>query len=101
MVKWGVHSLLWTERFDIDPESVAKKASAFGFDGIEIFVPPAQIETFDEVRVRRALRAAELECIGCTCLDEETDVSSPNEATRRKGIPNFRIKTKKLFQNFI
>ena len=86
MVKWGVHSLLWTERFDIDPESVAKKASAFGFDGIEIFVSPAQIDTFDEVRVRKALRGAELECLGCTCLDEETDVSSPNEATRRRGI---------------
>ena len=86
MVKWGVHSLLWTERFDIDPESVAKKASAFGFDGIEIFVSPAQIETFDVVRVRKALRDAGLECIGCTCLDEETDVSSPDEAIRRRGI---------------
>jgi D-psicose/D-tagatose/L-ribulose 3-epimerase len=86
MVKWGVHSLLWTERFDVDPESVAKKASAFGFDGIEIYVSPAQIDTFDEGRVGKALRDAELECIGCTCLDEETDVSSSDEVTRRKGI---------------
>jgi len=86
MVKWGVHSLLWTERFDVDPESVAKKASAFGFDGIEIYVSPAQIDTFDEGRVGKALRDAELECIGCTCLDEETDVSSSDEVTRRRGI---------------
>jgi D-psicose/D-tagatose/L-ribulose 3-epimerase len=86
MVKWGVHSLLWTERFDVDPESVAKKASAFGFDGIEIYVSPAQIDTFDEGRVGKALRDAELECIGCTCLDKETDVSSSDEVTRRRGI---------------
>lgn len=29
MVKWGVHSLLWTERFDVDPESVAKIANFY------------------------------------------------------------------------
>jgi len=86
MVKWGVHSLLWTERFDIDPELVANKASAFGFDGIEIYVSPTQIDTFDERRVRKALHDAKLECIGCTCLDQETDVSSPDEATRKRGI---------------
>ena len=86
MVKWGVHSLLWTERFDVDPESVAKKTSAFGFDGIEIYVSPAQIDTFDEGRAGKALRDAELECIGCTCLDKETDVSSSDEVTRRRGI---------------
>ncbi len=86
MVKWGVHSLLWTERFDTDPEPVAKKARAFGFDGIEIYVSPAQIDTFDTGKVRDALSDANLECIGCTCLDKETDVSSADEATRRRGI---------------
>ena len=86
MVKWGIHSLLWSERFDVNPEPVIKKARAFGFDGIEIYVSPTQIDTFDIDRVLNALRDANLECIGCTCLDEETDVSSPNEATRKRGI---------------
>ncbi len=96
MVKWGVHSLLWTERFDVNPEPVAKKAKAFGFDGIEIYVSPAQIDSFDKKRVRMALRDAELECIGCTCLDEETDVTSADEATRKKGIDHLR-KSAELF----
>lgn len=86
LVKWGVHSLLWTERFDVDPESVAQKANSLGFDGIEIYVSPEQIDTFDKERVRKALRDAKLECIGCTCLDAETDVSSQDEATRKRGI---------------
>jgi D-psicose/D-tagatose/L-ribulose 3-epimerase len=90
LVKWGIHSLLWTERFDDEPEAVAKKARAFGFDGIEIYVSPAQIATFDKNRVKKALQEQKLECIGCTCLDEGTDVSSSNEATRREGIKHLQ-----------
>jgi D-psicose/D-tagatose/L-ribulose 3-epimerase len=86
MVKWGIHSLLWTERFDVNPEPVAKKTKAMGFDGIEIYVSPAQIDTFDTKRVRGALRENDLECIGCTCLDEDTDVTSSDEAVRKRGI---------------
>jgi sugar phosphate isomerase/epimerase len=45
MVKWGIHSLLWAERFDTNPEPVTKKAKEFGFDGIEIYVAPSQIDS--------------------------------------------------------
>lgn len=96
MVKWGIHSLLWTERFDVNPESVARKAKKFGFDGIEIYVPPNQIDTFDKKRVKKALRDADLECIGCTCLDKETDLTSAKEATRKRGI-NHLQKSAELF----
>lgn len=96
MLKWGIHSLLWTERFDLNPEPVAKKAKAFGFDGVEIYVSPAQIDTFDKKRVKNALEAADLECIGCTCLDKETDVTSSNEGTRKKGVSHLQ-KSAELF----
>jgi len=96
MVKYAIHSLLWSERFDIEPEPVVRKAKAFGFDGIEIYVSPAQIDTFNKERVRRALRDAKLECIGCICLDRETDVTSPNEPTRKRGI-NHLEKAAELF----
>ena len=95
-MKYAIHSLLWSERFDIEPERVIKKAKAFGFDGIEIYVSPAQIDTFNKQRVRNALRDAELECIGCTCLDIETDVTSQNEATRKRGIKHLE-KAAELF----
>jgi sugar phosphate isomerase/epimerase len=67
MVRWAMHSLLWTERFDVEPEPVVKKAKALGFDGIEIYVSPAQIGTFKKAKVMRALQDARLGCIGCTC----------------------------------
>jgi len=98
MVKWGVHSLLWTERFDADPEPVSKKARDFGFDGIEIYVSPTQIDTFDRDRVKAALRDNNLECIGCTCLDEDTDVTSSSENRREKGVKHLQ-KCAELFSS--
>ena len=98
MVKWGIHSLLWTERFDANPEPVAKKAKAFGFDGIEIYVAPSQIDTFDKTAVKKALRETKLECIGCTCLDKDTDVTSSDEAVRKRGI-NHLLKSADLFSD--
>ena len=90
MVNYAIHSLLWTERFDVEPEPVTKKAKAFGFDGVEIYVSPTQIDTFDKQRVERALMDSGLGCIGCTCLDRETDVTSPNEAVRKRGINHLK-----------
>ena len=98
MVKWAIHSLSWSERFDIEPERVVKKAKAFGFEGIEIYVSPGQIDSFDKNGVKRALQDAKLECIGCVCLDRETDVTSPNEATRKKGIAHL-VKAAGLFSD--
>ena len=66
-MKYAIHSLLWSERFDVEPESVIKKAKRFGFNGIEIYVSPAQIGTFKKAKVMRALQDARLGCIGCTC----------------------------------
>jgi len=96
MVKWAIHSLLWTERFDANPEPVVKKAKAFGFEGIEIYVAPTQIETFATKRVKKALDDSKLGCVGCTCLDEQTDITSSDESTRKRGV-NHLVKTANLF----
>jgi len=96
MVKWGIHSLLWTERFDVNPEPVVRKAKVFGFDGIEIYVSPKQIDTFDKGGVKKALRKEGLECIGCTCLDKDTDLTSGDETIRKLGINHLR-KSAELF----
>jgi D-psicose/D-tagatose/L-ribulose 3-epimerase len=95
-MKYAIHSLLWTERFDIEPEPLIRKAKQFGFEGMEIYVSPMQIETFDKNRVKKNLDDAQIKCVGSTCLDRETDITSPNEATRRKGI-DYLKKSAKLF----
>jgi len=96
MLKYGVHSMLWAERFDADPEPVVKKAKKLGFDAIEIYVSPAQIETFNKERVKKALQKEKLECIGSTALTLETDITSSDKATRKRGI-DFLQKAGKLF----
>ena len=86
MVKYGVHTLLWTERFDAEPEPLVKKAKALGFDGIEIYTSPTQIETFNKDRVKKALEDTKIKCVGSTSLSLDTDITSPDEPTRRRGI---------------
>jgi len=94
MVKYGIHSLLWTERFDTEPEPLIKKAKALGFDGIEIYVSPQQLQSFDKERVKKALENAKMKCIGSTGLSLETDITSPDEATRRRGIAHLKNSAK-------
>jgi D-psicose/D-tagatose/L-ribulose 3-epimerase len=90
MVKYGVHSLLWAERFDADPEPVVKKAKTLGFEGIEIYLSTEVLESFDKAKVKRALDSAGIKCIGSTTLTLETDLTSPDEATRRRGIDHLK-----------
>jgi len=85
-VKYAIHSLLWTERFDIEPGPFVKKAKALGFDGIEIYVSPQQLKSYGKERIKKALENSKMECIGSTGLSMDTDIISPDEATRRRGI---------------
>jgi D-psicose/D-tagatose/L-ribulose 3-epimerase len=98
-LKYGVHSLLWAERFDTDPERVIKKVKALGFDGIEIFVNPEQIGTFDRKRVKQALQREQMKCLGSTTLDLKTDLTSSDEATRKRGV-NYLKDAAEMFSEF-
>jgi len=99
LVKYGVHSLLWTERFDNEPERVIKKVKSLGFDGIEIYVSPDKIGTFDRMRVEEALQGEQMKCIGSTALDLKTDLTSSDEATRKRGI-NYLRDAAEMFSQF-
>jgi len=99
LVNYGVHSLLWAERFDSEPERVIKKVKELGFDGVEIFVTPEQIKTFDRKRVKEALQSENMKCLGSTTLDLKTDLTSSDEATRRNGI-NYLKNAAEMFSAF-
>jgi D-psicose/D-tagatose/L-ribulose 3-epimerase len=98
-VNYGVHSLLWAERFDSEPERVIRKVKELGFDGIEIFVTPEQIKTFDRKRVKTALQNEDMKCLGSTTLDLKTDLTSTDEMTRRNGI-NYLRDASEMFSAF-
>jgi len=95
-LKFGLHSLLWTEHFDLESEILIKKAVELGFDGLEIYVAPEQLKKFKVKKVKEALTNADLECIGSTALTLETDIASPNTKTRKRGI-NYVKDCVKLF----
>ena len=98
-MNYGVHSLLWAERFDLEPERVIKKVKALGFDGVEIFVTPEQIKTFNRKRVKEALQTENMKCLGSTTLDLKTDLTSKDEATRKNGI-NYLREAAEMFSGF-
>jgi len=98
-LNYGVHSLLWAERFDHQPERVISKVKALGFDGVEIFVTPEQIKTFDRKRVKEALRTENMKCLGSTTLDLKTDLTSADEQTRKNGI-NYLRDAAEMFSTF-
>ena len=82
----AIHSELWSDRFDSNPEVFLEKTKKLGFEGIEIYISPRQLQTFDKGKVIAALRKTGLECIGGTSLDAETDITSQDEKVRRRGI---------------
>lgn len=90
MIKYAVHSLLWAERFDVEPEPVTKKAKALGFDGLEIYLATDQLETFDKARVKKALESADLRCVGSTTLTLRTDLTSSDAVIRKRGIDHLK-----------
>jgi D-psicose/D-tagatose/L-ribulose 3-epimerase len=96
VVKYAVHTDLWAERFDLQPERIVRKAKEFGFDGIETSVSPQELESFDDGRVKKALESADMKCIGATGLTLETDITNPNAAVRRRGIDHLK-NTSRLF----
>jgi D-psicose/D-tagatose/L-ribulose 3-epimerase len=98
-VNYGVHSLLWAERFDSEPERVIKKVKGLGFDGIEIFVTPEQIRNFDRKRVKEALQSENMKCLGSTTLDLKTDLTSSDETVRKNGI-NYLKDAAEMFSGF-
>ena len=82
----AIHSELWSDRFDSDPETFLEKTKKLGFEGIEIYVSPRQLQTFDKSKVLTALKKTGLECMGGTSLDSETDLTSQDESIRKRGI---------------
>jgi len=84
MVKFGVHLFLWTERLDNSSLHLIGKAKRLGFEGVE--VPLMELEYIDIERTRSELKKHDMEFLGAVGLPSDKDISSEDEATRRRGI---------------
>ena len=84
MVKFAVHTFLWTERFDESAIPLIRKAKSMGFDGVE--VPMGDLEAINIEKTLKELKKQEMEFLGSVALSLDHDLTSDDEETRRRGI---------------
>jgi len=84
MVKFAVHTFLWTERFDESAIPLIRKAKSMGFDGVE--VPMGDLEAINIEKTLKELKKQEMGFLGSVALSLDHDLTSDDEETRRRGI---------------
>ncbi len=82
--RFGVDSLIWTKDFSKNDLWILPKAKELGFDVVDlaIFHP----ESFPLKEVQEAKRQTGLEVVTTTSLGLDTNLISPDETVRKKGI---------------
>jgi D-psicose/D-tagatose/L-ribulose 3-epimerase len=84
MFKFGVSSLIWTEKFLEKDLYVIPKAKILGFEAIDILI--LKPDTFPTKLVKEKAAETDVEIIISTGLDEKTNLISPDPVIRQKGI---------------
>lgn len=83
-LRYAVHAYAWTSRWTRDALRLLEKAQKLGFDAFE--VPLMDLEEVDPQAIRREAERLGLLVVTSTVLSEDTDVSSPEAASRQRGI---------------
>ncbi|MFC1715190.1 sugar phosphate isomerase/epimerase family protein [Candidatus Poribacteria bacterium] len=82
-MKYGINFLLWSGDFNKDSLPLIQKAADIGFDGVEI--PIFDPDTVDIKATGDALKAAGMECTGCSILGDDRDLISDDPAVRENA----------------
>jgi len=88
LVKFGVHLMLWTDRFGEKAYSLFEKAKSMGFDGVEI--PVTDPSKVNVSKTRRALGDAGITCTISAGLSPKNNVLSASKNVRTKGIKHLK-----------
>ena len=83
MVKYGVNFLLWSGDFTRESLPLVQKAADMGFDGVEIAI--FDPDDVDVKATKGALKAAGMECNGCSILGDDRDIISDDPAIRENA----------------
>ena len=83
-MKYGVNTIVWTNRVDDSCAVLFGKIKRWGFDGAEIFISPD--EPADPRRVKEMLDAAGLELTTGTVIPRNANLVSPDPRIRAQGI---------------
>ena len=89
-MRFGVDTFIWSEVFSDKDLWVIPKAEELGFSTIDIAI--AHPESFPTALVKAELAKTKLEVVTTTTLDANTNLISPNEAIRKNGVDQQRIR---------
>lgn len=84
----GVDTFIWTELFTKNDLWIIKKAEELGFQAIDFAI--AHPESFPTKEVIKELRNTTLQPVTSTTLNAETNLISPNNTIREKGIQTLK-----------
>lgn len=88
-MKFGIHVSLWTDSWTEDYLPFIEKAANLGFDAVEVpLMDPASV---DLPALRRAVEAVGVGIYCGTGLGPDTDISSADEAARRRGLDHLKV----------
>ncbi|MEM1976715.1 MAG: sugar phosphate isomerase/epimerase family protein [Nitrososphaerota archaeon] len=83
-MKYGVLSLLWTNRFSEKHLGLFDKLHKMGYDGLEIYLGYPEILPISGIKNK--MRETGLECTFAIGLDKNRNVADPDPEVRKKGI---------------
>ncbi len=83
-MKVGIHAYAWCKQWSNDTLHLIDRVKKLKLDFIEI--PLMCLETFDPPAVRKRLEKAGIDSVTSTVLLKGTDITSPDAATRKKGV---------------
>jgi D-psicose/D-tagatose/L-ribulose 3-epimerase len=83
-LRYAVHAYAWTTSWSNNTLDLIDRAKRLGFDAIE--VPLMELGNVDPPRIRERAEAAGLGVCTSTALAREHDITSEDEATRKRGL---------------
>lgn len=83
-MKLGIHAYAWCSQWSNNTLDLIDRVKGLNLDFIEI--PLMCLETFDAPAIRQRLREQNLDVCTSTVLLNDTDITSDDAATRRKGV---------------
>jgi D-psicose/D-tagatose/L-ribulose 3-epimerase len=86
MVKIGTYFAYWAQEWKVDYFRYIEKAKKAGFDVLEISSGILSLSDAELEALKKAAKDAGLILTACLGITKDMDVSSADEATRRKGI---------------
>jgi D-psicose/D-tagatose/L-ribulose 3-epimerase len=87
--KFGVDSFIWSENFSEKDLWIIPKAKELGFEVLDIAI--AHPETFPTMKVKDEVQKTGIEVVTTTTLTEKTNLISPKDKIRKKGIESMKL----------